>query len=66
MKVEIANLQKHYKIKDKIIRQVVKEALGKKSSSAKISIAFVDNNEIKRLNKIYFDSNEITDVISFP
>ena len=66
MKVEIANLQKHYKIKDNKIKQVVKEVLGKKSSSAKLSFAFVDNNEIKRLNKKYFDSDDVTDVIAFP
>jgi probable rRNA maturation factor len=66
VKVEIANLQKHYKIKDSKIKQVVKEVLGKKSSSAKLSIAFVDNNEIRRLNKKYFDSDDVTDVIAFP
>ncbi len=66
MKVEIAKLQNHYKIKDGKIKQVVKEVLGKKSSSAKLSIAFVDNNEIKRLNNRYFDLNEVTDVIAFP
>ena len=66
MKVEIANLQKHYKIKDNKIKQVVKEVLGKNSSSAKLSIAFVDNNEIKKLNKRYFDSDDVTDVIAFP
>ena len=66
MKVEIANLQKHYKIKDNKIKQVVKEVLAKKSSSAKLSFAFVDNNEIKRLNKKYFDSDDVTDVIAFP
>ena len=66
MKVEIANLQKHYKIKDNKIKQVVEEVLGKKSSSAKLSIAFVDNNEIKKLNKKYFDSDDVTDVIAFP
>ena len=66
MKVEIANLQKYYKIKDYKIKQVVKEVLGKKSSSAKLSIAFVDNNEIKKLNKRYFDSDDVTDVIAFP
>ena len=66
MKVEIANLQKHYKIKDNKIKQVVKEVLGKKSSSAKLSFAFVDNNEIKKLNKRYFDSDDVTDVIAFP
>ena len=66
MKVEIVNLQKYYKIKDNKIKQVVKEVLGKKSSSAKLSFAFVDNNEIKRLNKKYFDSDDVTDVIAFP
>jgi len=66
VKVEIANLQKHYKIKDNKIKQVVEEVLGKKSSSAKLSIAFVDNNEIKKLNKKYFDSDDVTDVIAFP
>ena len=66
MKVEIANLQKYYKVKDYKIKQVVKEVLGKKSSSAKLSFAFVDNNEIKRLNKKYFDTDDVTDVIAFP
>ena len=66
MKVEIVNLQKYYKIKDNKIKQVVKEVLGKKSSSAKLSFAFVDNNEIKRLNKKYFDTDDVTDVIAFP
>ena len=66
MKVEIANLQKHYKIEESKIRQAVKEVSGTKSSSAKLSIAFVDNNEIKRLNKRYFDLDEVTDVIAFP
>ena len=66
MNVEIANLQKYYKIKDSKIKYVVKEVLGKKSNSAKLSFAFVDNNEIKRLNKKYFDSDDVTDVIAFP
>tara|TARA_B100000959_G_C14909785_1_gene594607 strand:- start:531 stop:974 length:444 start_codon:yes stop_codon:yes gene_type:complete len=66
VKVEIANLQKHYKIKNNKIKQVVKEVLGKNSDSAKLSFAFVDNKEIKRLNQKYFDSNEVTDVIAFP
>ena len=60
------SVQKYYKIKDYKIKQVVKEVLGKKSSSAKLSFAFVDNNEIKRLNKKYFDTDDVTDVIAFP
>ncbi len=66
MKVEIADLQKHFKIKNSKIEHVVKEILGKKSNSAKLSFAFVDNNEIKKLNKKYFGLNEVTDVIAFP
>ena len=66
MIVEIANLQKHHKIKNSIITRAAKEVLGKKFNSAKLSITFVDNDEIKRLNKRYFDLDEITDVISFP
>ena len=35
-------------------------------SNAEISIALVDDNEIKRLNKKYRDKDEPTDVLSFP
>ncbi len=66
MNVEIANLQKHYRIKNNVITRVVKEVLGKKYDGTKLSIAFVDNNEIKKLNNRYFNSNDITDVIAFP
>ncbi len=66
MKVEIANLQKHYEIKKSVIKRAAKEVLGKKFNDSKLSIAFVDNNEIKKLNRKYFDSNEVTDVIAFP
>ncbi len=66
MIVEIANLQKHYKIKNSEIKRVAKEVLGKRGNGAKLSIAFVDNNEIKKLNKRYFNSNDVTDVIAFP
>ena len=66
MIVEIANLQKHHKIKNSIVTRAAKEVLGKKFNGAKLSIAFVDNDEIKKLNKRYFDLDDITDVISFP
>lgn len=64
--VEIANLQKHYIIKNAIIKRVAEKVLGKKGNGAKLSIAFVDNKEIKKLNNRYFSSDEITDVIAFP
>lgn len=64
--IEIANLQCHYDIKKSKIRDVVKEVLNREKKDAKLSIALVDDNEIKRLNKRFLGSNEITDVIAFP
>lgn len=66
MIIEIANLQKHYQIKKSKIKGAVEEVLGKEGKDANLSLAFVDNNEIKKLNKRYFDSDEVTDVIAFP
>ena len=66
MNVEIANLQKHYEIKYSDIKRAVKAVLGKKVNTAKLSIAFVNSNKIKELNKKYFNSDEVTDVIAFP
>jgi len=64
--IEIANLQKHYQIKKSKIKGAVEEVLGKEGKVANLSLAFVDNNQIKKLNKRYFDSDEVTDVIAFP
>ncbi len=66
MIVEIANLQKHYEIKGSKIKRAVKEVLSKGGKDARLSIALVDNSKIKDLNKQYFNSDEVTDVISFP
>jgi probable rRNA maturation factor len=64
--IEIANLQRHFEIKNSKIKSAVAEVLDKEGKDAKLSFAFVDNNEIKKLNRQYFDSDEITDVIAFP
>lgn len=34
--------------------------------NAEVSVSFVDNSEIRRLNKIYRDKDKSTDVLSFP
>lgn len=51
-----------------ILRQVVKEVLSmeKNSRNYEVSISFVDNQEIKKLNKDYRNLDEETDVLSFP
>ncbi len=66
MRVEIANSQNHYEIKRSKIQKIIKKVLSKEGKDAKLSIAFVDNEEIKRLNKRFLGSNEVTDVIAFP
>lgn len=66
MIVEIANLQKHYRIKSSNIKRAVKEVLRKEGRDARLSIVLVGNSRIKELNKQYFNSDEVTDVISFP
>ncbi len=64
--IDIANLQKYFEIKNSRIKSAVEEVLYKEGKDAKLSFAFVDNSEIKKLNKRYFDSDEVTDVIAFP
>ncbi|ODS32601.1 MAG: metal-dependent hydrolase [Candidatus Scalindua rubra] len=66
MIVEIVNVQRHYEIKKSKVKKVVREAVNKEGRDAKLSIVFVDNNEIKKLNKRFFNSDEVTDVIAFP
>ena len=43
---------------------LIKESL--KEGPAEISVTFVDNAEIQRLNKQYRDKDQATDVLSFP
>ncbi len=66
MIVEIANLQNHYGIKKDKMKRAVREFFKREGKDAKLSIAFVDNDEIKRINQRFLSSDEITDVISFP
>ncbi|EOD01877.1 rRNA maturation RNase YbeY [Caldisalinibacter kiritimatiensis] len=53
---------------EEIVQKVCKECLiyENKSLNYEISISFVDNKEIKRLNGIYRGKDKPTDVLSFP
>ncbi|MFQ5964589.1 MAG: rRNA maturation RNase YbeY [Candidatus Scalinduaceae bacterium] len=66
MRIEIANSQNHYVINTKKIKKIIKEVLNKEGKDAKLSIAFVDNDQIKKLNEQFLGSSEVTDVIAFP
>ena len=71
MKVYINNNQSRIKISEKIIElleKVVEESLivEERDRDYEVSISFVDNEEIKRLNKNYRGVDQYTDVLSFP
>ncbi len=71
MKIYIDNRQNKVEIeKDiyEIIEKVAKESLllEGKTLDYEISLSFVDNKEIKELNREYRDVDKETDVLSFP
>lgn len=71
MEIFIANRQDEIIIEEdiyNILRKVVEEALlmEKNSLDYEISISFVDNEEIRQLNKLYRNIDRETDVLSFP
>ena len=71
MEFYIDNRQENFEITDelnKIIENVILESLNVEglSTDVEVSISFVDNAEIKSLNKTYRNIDESTDVLSFP
>ncbi len=65
MRIEINNTT-NTKINKKILKQAA-DVFGKKMKvkNKEVSIVFVSENRIKRLNKIYRGLDKITDVLSF-
>lgn len=71
MYYDIDNRQNKYEITDemeKLIVEVIKECLSVegKSDEYEVSISFVDNEEIRILNRDYRGVDKETDVLSFP
>lgn len=71
MRIYIDNRQNKVEIDQDIYKKIeiaIKETLlfEKKSLDYEISISFVDNKEIKELNKEYRNIDKETDVLSFP
>lgn len=71
MEIFIDNRQSKILIEEdiyNILKKVVEEALlmEKNSLDYEISISFVDNEEIRQLNKLYRNIDKETDVLSFP
>jgi probable rRNA maturation factor len=71
MEILIDNRSSHFTLEpniEKLIEDVCATTLKhlNKDEHYEISISFVENEEIKNLNKIYRDNDTITDVLSFP
>jgi probable rRNA maturation factor len=67
IKVTVANPQEIVVIEKARMRLIVQTVLeGEDESDAEISLAFVDNSTIHRLNHRYLKHDEPTDVLSFP
>ena len=66
-KIAIATPQEAVPVDRAFMRNLVRTVLdGEGVADAEISLAFVDNPTIHRLNKRYLDHDEPTDVLSFP
>jgi probable rRNA maturation factor len=66
-KISIASPQEVVPIDRAKMREVVRAVLeGEGRAEAEISLAFVDNPTIHRLNRRFLDHDEPTDVLSFP
>ena len=71
MEIYIDNRQEQVEIDEdlyEVLEQVVRECLilEEKSLDYEISISFVDNEEIRKLNRQYRNVDSNTDVLSFP
>src|SRR5436190_17361535 len=67
IRVAVASPQEVVPIDRKRMRETVRTVLeGEGVTDAEISLAFVDNPTIHRLNQRYLDHDEPTDVLSFP
>jgi probable rRNA maturation factor len=67
IKVKIANQQEIVPIDFARFREIAQAVLaGEQAGEAKVTLAFVDNPTIHRLNKQFLNHDEPTDVLSFP
>ena len=67
LQIKIANSQEIVPLDRNRLREIAKSVLeGEGIPAAAISLAFVDNPTIHRLNKQFLDHDEPTDVLTFP
>jgi probable rRNA maturation factor len=67
LKTAIASPQEAVPIDRRAVRRIVQTVLeGEGATDAEISLAFVDNTTIHRLNKQFLQHDEPTDILTFP
>lgn len=67
LQIKIASPQEIVTLDRGRLREIAKAVLqGEGIAAAKVSLAFVDNVTIHRLNKQFLDHDEPTDVLTFP
>lgn len=62
--IEINNLTKFY-LDEKKLKEIIKKVLIRKFKKIDLSVAFVNSEVIKNLNKKYRKKNQTTDILSF-
>lgn len=66
MKISIVELQDLYPVNKQRVREVIGETLSQERKDAELSIALVNEEEMRRLNKQFLGIDDVTDVLSFP
>ena len=67
VQVDIADQQNHITVRPRRLRRVVRRTLAREGvRQARISLAFVGDSAIRRLNRRFLSRNPATDVLSFP
>ena len=65
-KIDVSSRQRHLRVGVRKIRQAVRAALdAAKADACEISVALVDDAQIREINRQYLDHDRPTDVISF-
>lgn len=64
--VHIANRQRRLKIPAARVRELVRRALATHADPGAVSLAFVGDREMRRLNRDFHATDATTDVLSFP
>ena len=66
MGIDIADRQTDLEVDHALVRQVVRKALEDAGCTRSLSLALIDADEMKKLNRSYKGRDDVTDVLAFP